>query len=119
MIWICLNVMGSFLEIWAKAFSRTPLWAQFKNRLSRPNLLRLLALSSLPLFLTAIVSNVYFLSNNEQIGLEFIRRIFGNYNHYFWYLIFVLYCGANVSLDYNRVVASSVDLAKMHGLRRR
>lgn len=117
-IWIGLNIVGSFIELWAKALGRTPFWSNVQSRLSRPNLLRLVAFASLPLFLLAIISNTYFLSNNELIGQEFIRRVLSSSNRYFIYLMIVLYCGANVSLDYNRTIASSIDLAKMHGLRR-
>lgn len=118
MIWIGLNIVGSFIEIWAKALGRTTMWSKISNNLSRPNLLRIVAFASLPLFLLAIISNIFFLSNNEQIGQEFIRRVFSSSSQYVIYLIIVLYCGANVSLDYNRTIASSIDLAKMHGLRR-
>lgn len=116
-MWLSLNVVGSFVEIWVRAFSKIDLWNNITNQLSRGNYLRLLAVASLPLFLLAILSNVYFLSGNEQIGNEFIKRISNNSNYYTLFLLLALYTGAQVSIDYNRVAASKVDLAPLHGLK--
>lgn len=114
-MWISLNIIGAFVEIWAKALGKTSFWTNITGQLSRPNHLRLLALISLPLFVLAIVSNLFFLSANEQVSYEFFKRILNNTDSYAVYLVLSLYCGANVSLDYNKVVKSSVDFAKMHG----
>lgn len=114
-MWISMNILGAFLEIWAQTLGRTDFWARFRDGLSRPNYLRLLAVIGLPAFLLAVSSNLFFLSVNEQVGYEFIKRVLNNTNNYAVYLLIVLYFGANVSLDYNRVVKSSVDFAKMHG----
>lgn len=111
-MWISLNVIGAFVEIWARALSQTSVWAGFRAKVSRANYLRLLAIISLPLFVLAIVSNLFFLAANEQVPHEFARRIFANAGNFTLGLMFVLYCGANVSLDYNRMVESSVDFAK-------
>lgn len=110
-----MNILSAFIEIWAKTLDRTEFWTRFKNQISRPNYLRLLALVGLPMFVLAVSSNLFFLSVNEQVGYEFIKRILNNTNNYAAYLLIVLYCGANVSLDYNRVVKSSVDFAQSHG----
>lgn len=101
--WISLNIINSFIEIWAKALGKMDFWARFQEKISRSNYLRLLALLSLPLFLLAIMSNIFFLSGNEQVGYEFLKRILNNTNSYTFYILITLYCGANVSLDYNKV----------------
>lgn len=114
-IWISLNVMTTMVEIWARAFSETKLWLKLKNNLSTPNYLRLSALISLPIFLTAVLSNVLFLSENEKLGMKILNRIINNSNNYGLYLLLVLYCGANVSLDYNQVVKSAQHLVSPLG----
>lgn len=115
-MWIALNVIGSFIEIWAQSLSRTEFWlVRVKENLARPNYLRLLAILGLPLYTLAIISNLFFLSSNEQIGFELVKRILNNTDNYALFLLLSLYCGANVSLDYNRVVKSSVEFAKCHG----
>lgn len=110
-----MNILNAFIEIWAKTLDKTEFWGRIKDNLSRPNYLRLLALLGLPLFVLAVSSNLFFLSVNEQVGHEFIKRILNNSNNYAIYLLIVLYCGANVSLDYNKVVRSSIDFAQSHG----
>lgn len=116
-MWISLNVLNSFIELWARSLSETNFWQKsVKSKLSRANYLRLLAFLGLPLFTLAITSNLFFLSSNEQVGHEFIKRLLNNTNNYTLYLLLVLYFGANVSLDYNRVVEPSVNLAEAHGL---
>lgn len=115
LMWIALNVIGSFIEIWAKSLSKTEFWlVRVSRNMTRTNYLRLLAILGLPLFTLAIVSNLFFLSSNEQIGFEFVKRILNNTNNFALYLLLSLYCGANVSLDYNRVVKSSVEFAQCH-----
>lgn len=115
-MWIILNILGAFTEIWAYSLSKTEIWlSRVKENMTRTNYLRLLALLGVPLFTLAVVSNLFFLSSNEQIGFELVKRILNNTNNYAIYLLLALYCGANVSLDYNRVVKSSVDFAKCHG----
>lgn len=114
-MWIGLNVISALLEIWARAFGQTSVWDRVKQSLSRPSYLRLLAIISLPLFALAIFSNLFFLSNSEQVANEFAKRILNNSNNYAYYIMLLLYCGANVSLDYNKVVKSTVDFAESHG----
>lgn len=115
LMWISLNVLNSFLELWAKSLANTDFWFKFRASISRANYLRLLALLSLPLFALAIVSNLFFLSANDHIGYEFMSRILNNSNQFAIYLMLSLYFGANVSLDYNRVVKAPIDLAEAHG----
>lgn len=114
-MWIGLNIVCSLVELWAAAVSCSSFWLQIKEKLSRPNYLRLLALIGLPIFATAIVSNLYFLTENDQMVHEFLKRILNNTDNYAIYFMAALYFGANVSLDYNRVVKSPVDLGRMHG----
>lgn len=114
-MWIGLNIICSLVELWANAVSYTPFWSQIREHLSRPNYLRLLALIGLPMYATAVVSNLYFLSNNDQMVHEFLKRILNNTENYAIYFMIALYFGANVSLDYNRVVKSPIDLGRMHG----
>lgn len=114
-MWIGLNIICTLVELWATAVSCSPFWTQIREQLSRPNYLRLLALIGLPIFVTAVVSNLYFLSNNDQMVHEFLKRILNNTNNYAIYLMVALYFGANVSLDYNRVVKSTINLSSMHG----
>lgn len=104
----------SFIEIWAKALSNIDFWTRLRKNLSPASYIRLLALAGMPLFLLAILSNLYFLSGNEQIGNEMIKRIFNNSNYFALHFLFALYCGANVSLDYNKV---SINLAPLHGMK--
>lgn len=115
-IWISLNILNSFIEAWGKALAGTKLWSGLRSKLSRASYLRLLALLGLPLFILSIISNLFFLSSNEKVGHEFIKRILENTHNYTIFLILTLYCGANVSLDYNKVVVSTTDLAHAHGL---
>lgn len=104
-MWISLNVLCTFAEIWARSLSRTQYWLQsVKYRLSRPAYLRLLAFVSLPVFGLTLLSSLFFLSSNDQVGNEFVKRILSNSNNYALYLGLVLYCGASVSLDYNQTV---------------
>lgn len=110
-MWLGLNVIGSFIEIWAKSFAELNAWTRFKSKLSRANYLRTLALIGVPMFLLAVHSNMYFLSGNEHIGNEFIKRVFNCSNCFWFHLLFALYCGANVSIDYNKMGG---DLGTMH-----
>ena len=110
-MWLSLNMIGAFVEIWAKSFSKIEFWTRFQNKLSRPSYMRILALVGLPPFLLAVLSNLYFLSGNEQIGNELIRRVFSGSNHYALHLIFSLYCGAMVSIGYNKMAG---DLTPLH-----
>jgi len=110
-----LNIVSAFIEIWTKTLARTNFWLDITRKISRPCYLRLLAFVSLPLFALAITSNLFFLSENEQVGYEFAKRTLNNTNNYALYLAIALYCGANVSLDYNRVVKSSKPFDEAHG----
>lgn len=113
-LWISLNLLTTFIEILANSISNTKLWVNLKKSLSAPNYLRLLAFIGLPIFLTAIISNVFFLSENEQLGLDIASRILNNHQSFAIFLMLALYCGANVSLDYNQIVKSSQYLSP-HG----
>lgn len=115
LLWLSLNFMTTMLEIMASTLSNTKLWISIKKSLSAANYLRLLALIGLPIFLTAILSNVFFLSENEELGLNIAHRIFDNTNNFAVFLLLALYCGANVSLDYNQVVKSSSNLLSPYG----
>jgi len=110
-MWLGLNLLGSFIEIWAKSFAQLYSWNLFISKLSRATYLRLLALMGLPLFLLAIHSNLYFLTGNEQVGSELIKRFFDCSNYYALHLLFALYCGACVSIDYNKLGG---DLKPLH-----
>lgn len=111
MMWIGLNIIAAFIEIWANSFARLRTWTNFRNKLSRHNYIRILALIGIPMFLVAVLSSTYFLSGNDQVANEFIKRIFSKSNTFALHLIFVLYCGANVSIDYNKIGG---DLATLH-----
>lgn len=114
-LWIGLNVISAFIELWANVVSKLNFWITLRENLSRSAYLRLLAVLSLPLFALALVSNLFFLSSNEQVVYEFVNRIFNNTDSFAIYLMLALYCGANVSLDYNKVVKGTVEFTKMHG----
>lgn len=114
-MWLTLNLISAFIEMWARALGRTEFWIRFKMQLSWQNNMRLLAFISLPLFLLAVFSNLFFLSVNEQVGYEFAKRVLNNTNNYAICLMIVLYCGANVSLDYNMKFSNSVSFAQSHG----
>lgn len=108
LMWLSLNIICTFVEVWAKELGKTDFWiTRIKSKLSRANYLRLIAFASLPLFTMAIQSSVFFLTDNEKIGHEFFDRILNNVNNYAIYLALVLYCGANVSIDYSRVKGNS------------
>lgn len=111
--WLGLNILGSFIEIWARTLTTFEPWKRFRSKLSQANYIRVLAIAGVPLFLLAVLSNLYFLSGNEQIGNEFIKRIFNGSNYFTLHLLFALYCGANVSIDYNKMAG---DLGPMHGV---
>lgn len=110
-VWLGLNLVAAFIELWAVSLSRMQLWTNFRNKLSRPTYIRILALVGLPLFTLAVLSSTYFLSGNDRVGNEFIKRIFDTSNAYALHLLFALYCGANVSIDYNKLGA---DLTALH-----
>lgn len=109
-MWLGLNIIAAVMELWAGSFSRIDVWVRIKNRLSRTNYVRVLALVGLPIFMLGLWSSTYFLSGNEQIGNEFIKRIFNGTNAYALHLLFALYCGANVSIDYNKLGGDLVPL---------
>lgn len=113
-MWLGLNSITAIFELWARVFARKEAWSRFRNSMSRTNYFRILALLGVPLFLIAVLSNLYFLSGNELIGEEFIKRILANSNYFTLYLLLALYFGANVSIDYNKI---GVDLVPLHGLR--
>lgn len=109
-MWITINVISTFIEIWARAIGNTGLWTSIINKISPPNHLRLIAAMSIPLFITALVSSLYFLTENENIAQEFFRRIMDNTNNFTIFLLLALYCGANVSIDYNQAVKNPMCL---------
>lgn len=113
LMWLGLNLVAAVFELWARAFARKELWSRFKNRLSRPSYIRVLALLGLPLFLLAVLSNLYFLSGNEMIGEEFMKRVLNSSNCFSCHLLFALYCGAIVSIDYNK---TGDDRGPLHGV---
>ena len=113
-IWLGLNMVAATFELWARTFARRESWSRFRNRLSRPNYIRILAILGLPLFFLAVLSNLYFLSGNELVGEEFMKRILNTSSCFWFHLMFALYCGANVSIDYNKV---GVNLGTLHGMK--
>lgn len=114
-IWLSLNIISASIEIWARALSDTHHWQSLQQKLSAPNYLRLLALISIPLFALAILSSLFFLTDDERIANEFLKRLIDNSNNFALAMLFALYCGANVSMDYNQILRGSNGLVNSSG----
>lgn len=86
--WILMNYICAVIEIVAKNVGKT---FTFKNH-------RTIALLSLPLYIVTIISTQLFLSPQEYLVVEFMRRIGNMQDDFPLYFIMIVYCGINVSI---------------------
>lgn len=98
-LWISFNLFCVNCEMIATLIGTTTHWRWFESMLDRAGSLRLHALLSVPFFAMALLSNIFFLSN-EDVGSNLVNRLISK-SSFTASLALFLYFGANVSIDYH------------------